>query len=54
MISGLVLKYLKETGLVMTKRYETALPRSSEVILTKPFQQCQSQGLKEGYRAKLV
>ena len=36
MISGLVLKYLKEAGFVMTKRYETTLPRSSKVILTTP------------------
>ncbi len=30
MISGLVLKYLKEAGLVMGKSYATALPRSSK------------------------
>ncbi len=36
MISGLVLKYLKEAGLVMGKSYATALPRSSKVLLTRP------------------
>ncbi len=34
MISGLVLKYLKEAGLVMSEGYETSLPRSSKVNLT--------------------
>ncbi|CUH48742.1 Isoaspartyl dipeptidase [Ruegeria atlantica] len=36
MISGLVLKYLKEVGLVMCKIYATALHRSSKVLLTRP------------------
>ncbi len=36
MISGLVLKFLKEAGLVMCKNYATALPRSSKVLLTRP------------------
>ncbi|MEW9919353.1 TRAP transporter large permease subunit [Marimonas sp. MJW-29] len=36
MISGLVLKYLNEAGLVIARRYETALPRSSQVNLTRP------------------
>ncbi|CUH41239.1 hypothetical protein RUM4293_01137 [Ruegeria atlantica] len=40
MISGLVLKYLKEAGLVMGKSYATALPRSSKVLLTRPFECC--------------
>ncbi len=30
MISGLVLKYLNEAGLVMGKSYATTLPRSSK------------------------
>ncbi len=34
MISGLVLKYLKEGGLVIPKRYETPLPASTQVLLT--------------------
>ncbi len=34
MISGLVLKYLKETGLFIPKRYATTLPHSSKVNLT--------------------
>ncbi len=38
MISGLVLKYLKEEGLVIPKRYATALPRSSKVLLTRPLE----------------
>ncbi len=37
MISGLVLKYLNEAGLVMGKSYATALPRSSKVLLTRPL-----------------
>ncbi|CUK20080.1 hypothetical protein RUE5091_04474 [Ruegeria denitrificans] len=37
MISGLVLKYLKEAGLVMGKSYATTLPRSSKVNLTRPL-----------------
>ncbi|CUK20105.1 Cytosine deaminase-dependent hydrolases [Ruegeria denitrificans] len=37
MISGLVLKYLKEAGLVMDKSYAAALPRSSKVLLTRPI-----------------
>ncbi len=36
MISGLVLKYLKEAGLIMGKGYATALPRSSKVLMTRP------------------
>ncbi|CUH47734.1 hypothetical protein RUA4292_01909 [Ruegeria atlantica] len=36
MISGLVLKYLKEVGLVMGKNYATTLPHSSKVLLTRP------------------
>ncbi len=36
MISGLVLKYLKEAGLVIPKRYANPLPRSSKVNLTRP------------------
>ncbi len=36
MISGLVLKYLNEAGLVIPKRYATPLPRSSKVNLTRP------------------
>ena len=34
MISGLVLKYLKEAGLVIARNFATALPRSSRVNLT--------------------
>ncbi len=34
MISGLVLKYLNEAGLVIPKRYANPLPRSSKVNLT--------------------
>ena len=34
-ISGLVLKYLKEADLVMNARYATALPGSSQVVLTR-------------------
>ena len=37
MISGLVLKYLKDAGFVIPSRYATSLPRSSEVNLTRPF-----------------
>ncbi len=37
MISGLVLKYLKEAGLVIPKRYAYPLPRSSKVLLTRPL-----------------
>ncbi|CUH42703.1 hypothetical protein RUM4293_01592 [Ruegeria atlantica] len=37
MISGLVLKYLKEAGLVMGKSYATPLPRSTQVLLTRPY-----------------
>ncbi|MES0824842.1 amidohydrolase family protein [Ruegeria sp. SCP11] len=40
MISGLVLKYLKEAGLVMGKSYATPLPASRQVLLTRPL--CQS------------
>lgn len=36
MISGLVLKYLNEAGLVIGRSYATVLPRSSRVILTRP------------------
>ncbi len=36
MISGLVLKYLKDVGLVMGKSYATTLPASSKVLLTRP------------------
>ncbi|CUH47736.1 hypothetical protein RUA4292_01911 [Ruegeria atlantica] len=35
-ISGLVLKYLKEAGLVMYKSYATPLPCLSKVLLTRP------------------
>ncbi len=38
MISGLVLKYLKEAGLVMGKSYASALPASSQVLLTRPWE----------------
>ncbi len=34
MISGLVLKYLNEAGLVIGKGYAKPLPRSSKVNLT--------------------
>uniref|UniRef100_UPI001CD77FDF hypothetical protein n=1 Tax=Ruegeria profundi TaxID=1685378 RepID=UPI001CD77FDF len=37
MISGLVLKYLKEAGLVMGKSYATPLPHSSNILLTRPY-----------------
>ena len=45
---GLVLKYLNEAGLVIPKRYATALPGSSEVILTRPtaFLRNFRQGMK--------
>ncbi len=36
MISGLVLKYLKEADLVMGKSYATALTASSQILLTRP------------------
>lgn len=36
MTSGLVLKYLKEAGLVMGKSYATVLPASRQVLLTRP------------------
>ncbi len=42
MISGLVLKYLKEAGRVMGKSYATTLPRSSKVLLTRPASGCVS------------
>ena len=32
MISGLVLKYLKEVDLVISKRYVTTLPSSSNLL----------------------
>ncbi len=35
-ISGLALKYLKEEGLVIPKRYANPLPRSRKVLLTRP------------------
>ncbi len=44
MISGLVLKYLKEGGLVIPKRYATALPRSSKVNLTTTLRQDRTKG----------
>ncbi len=37
MISGLVLKYLKEGGLVIPKRYANPLPASTQVLLTRPL-----------------
>ena len=36
MISGLALKYLKGDHFVISKRYETALPSSRKVLLTRP------------------
>ncbi len=35
MNSGLLLKYMKEAGLIMSKSYRTAQPRSSKVLLKR-------------------
>ena len=47
MISGLVLKYLKEAGLVMGKSYATPLPHSRKVLLTRPFRNSSCKGRSE-------
>ncbi|SLN33266.1 hypothetical protein RUM8411_01420 [Ruegeria meonggei] len=36
MTSGLVLKYLNGDCLIVREGYESALPRSSKVLLTRP------------------
>ncbi len=54
MISGLVLKYLKEAGLFMGKSYATPLPASSKVLLTKPNERLRLQSGNVYHRVRIL